>query len=272
MQGRLSQPYGGKFQSFPVTSWKQEFEKASNCGFEAIEWIFDCHTQNPILSPDGISEIKLLSNKYNIVINSICADYFMEKKLFCESHDSLEKNITILKELILQATKLGSSIIEIPLVDSSSLKTSDDKTQLRNNLDKVIVLAEKNSITIVLETDLSPTDFKEFLLEFDHPNVMANYDSGNSASLGYDSKEELTILKKWIKNVHVKDRKFKGTTVPLGLGNTNFDLFFSTLSKIQYSGDLIIQGARSSDPETIPETTCESYKKFVKEYVDKYYV
>lgn len=167
---------------------------------------------------------------------------------------------------------MGSSIIEIPLVDSSSLKTSDDKTQLRNNLDKVIVLAEKNAITIVLETDLSPTDFKEFLLEFDHPNVMANYDSGNSASLGYDSKEELTILKKWIKNVHVKDRKFKGTTVPLGLGDTNFDLFFSTLSKIQYSGDLIIQGARSSDPETIPETTCESYKKFVKEYVDKYYV
>jgi hexulose-6-phosphate isomerase len=101
---------------------------------------------------------------------------------------------------------------------------------------------------------------------------MANYDSGNSTSLGYNSKEELTILRKWIKNVHVKDRKFHGGTVPLGSGDTDFDLFFSTLSKIQYLGDLIIQGARSSDTNMTPETTCQAYQKFVKEYVDKHYI
>lgn len=272
MQGRLSKPRDSKIQSFPVSSWKQEFKKATKCGFEVIEWIFDEYEPNPILSSEGISEINSLCKKHNIIINSICADYFMTKKLFHEPQSNLEKNIRILKELILQSKKLEFSFIEIPLVDSSSLKTVNDKIELKNSLDKVIPIAEKNNVTIVLETDLMPLDFKSLLLEFNHPNIMANYDSGNSASLGYNVKEELTILKKWIKNVHVKDRKFKGGTVPLGTGDTNFDLFFSSLSKIHYSGDLIIQGARFADTKFTPETTCQTYQKFVKEYVDKYYI
>ena len=272
MQGRLSKPHDSKIQSFPVSSWKQEFEKATKCGFEVIEWIFDEYKPNPILSSEGISEINSLCKKHNIIINSICADYFMMKKLFHESQSNLEKNITVLKELILQSKKLEFSFIEIPLVDSSSLKTVNDKIELKNSLDKIIPMAEKNNVTIVLETDLAPVDFKQLLLEFNHPNIMANYDSGNSTSLGYNSKEELTILRKWIKNVHVKDRKLHGGTVPLDSGDTDFDLFFSTLSEIQYSGDLIIQGARSSDTNVAPETTCQTYQKFVKEYVDKYYI
>ncbi|MEW6044629.1 MAG: sugar phosphate isomerase/epimerase family protein [Thermoproteota archaeon] len=271
MQGRLSRPYDGKIQSFPISSWREEFEKASSCGFEVMEWVFDIHVPNPILSSDGISEIRSLCMKHGIMINSVCADYFMEKKLFQESESELEKNRETLKKLILQAAKLEAPIIEIPFVDSSSLKTTSDKIELKNNLDKVIPIAEKNGVFIVLETDLPPLDFRELLLRFNHPNVLANYDSGNSASLGYNSREELTTLKKWIKNIHVKDRKFKGGTVPLGSGDTNFDLFFSTLSEIQYSGDLIIQGARLPDNEFTPESTCSMYHKFVKEYVDKYY-
>lgn len=271
MQGRLSKPNNGKIQSFPASSWKEEFKKASTCGFEVMEWVFDSYEPNPILSSDGISEIRSLCKKHNIMINSICADYFMEKKLFHEAAEDLVKNIEILEKLILQAEKLGSFIIEIPLVDSSSLKTTNDKTQLRNNLDKVLPLAEKNDIFLVLETDLPAPNFKELLLQFDHPNIMANYDSGNSSSLGYNSREELITLQKWIKNVHVKDRKFHGETVPLGTGDTDFELFFSTLSEIRYSGDLIIQGARTLDSGYTPLATCKRYHKFVKEYVDKYY-
>jgi hexulose-6-phosphate isomerase len=163
-------------------------------------------------------------------------------------------------------------MIEIPLVDSSSLKTDENKKEITNNLEKILPFAEKNNVTIVLETDLSPQDFKEFLTGFNHPGIMANYDSGNSASLGYNSGEELTKLKKWIKNVHVKDRKFQGGTVPFGMGDTNFDLFFSSLSKINYSGDLIIQGARFENKEIIPETTCKIYQEFINQNVDKYYI
>ena len=44
------------------------------------------------------------------------------------------------------------------------------------------------------------------------------------------------------------------------------------LAKIQYSGDLIIQGARQPKSKFSPADTCQIYYKFVKQYVDKYYI
>ena len=272
MQGRLSEMYENKIQSFPSQSWKEEFKIASNCGLEIIEWIFDEIQPNPILSDEGIIEINQLMEKNNISINAICADYFMTKKLFNESQSELEKNIETMKKLIIQASKLEISMIEIPLVDSSSLKNDENKNGIINNFKKILPFAEKNNVTIVLETDFNPSDFKEFLMGFNHPCVMANYDSGNSTALNYNLEEELKILKKWIKNVHIKDRKINGGTVPLGTGDTDFEKLFATLSKINYSGDLIIQGARQIETEIEPKYTCELYQKFVKQYVDKYYI
>jgi hexulose-6-phosphate isomerase len=272
MQGRLSKQNENKIQSFPLDSWKKEFEIASNCKLEIIEWIFDELQPNPILTTDGIIEIKQLMEKNNVRINSICADYFMTKKLFNESKLEIEKNIEMLKKIIIQANKLEISMIEIPLVDSSSLKTNENEEEIKNNLEKIIPIAEENNVTIVLETDLNPQNFEEFLTKFEHQYIMANYDSGNSASLGYNVKEELIILKKWIKNIHVKDRNLHGGTVPLGTGDTNFEEFFATLSKINYSGDLIIQGARNLETKYEPKQICQSYQKFVKQYVDKYYI
>jgi hexulose-6-phosphate isomerase len=103
---------------------------------------------------------------------------------------------------------------------------------------------------------------------FEKNTVYANYDTGNSASLGYNVNEEFKILKGKIKNIHLKDRILGGTTVPLGLGNTNFEEFFKTLKKSEYSGDLIIQAARIEEMK--PEQNCIKYLNFIKEYLDKY--
>lgn len=270
MQGRLSKSINGQIQAFPALTWRDEFKIARQIGFDVIEWIFDGE-QNPILFSSKIKEIEILSKENNITVNSICADYFMVKKLFSESKNNIENNIEILNKLIVSANQLGIKYIEIPLVDSSSLKTNKDKNELISSLDQVFPIAEKYNVNIVLETDLNPQKFKGLLEDMANENIMANYDSGNSASLGYDSKEEIRILKKWIKNVHVKDRKFQGKTVPFGTGDVNFVQFFSTLFEINYSGDLIIQGARYPENEYTPEQTCQIYKKFVKDYLDKYY-
>ncbi|MBN4046327.1 hypothetical protein JYT57_01475 [Nitrosarchaeum koreense] len=101
-----------------------------------------------------------------------------------------------------------------------------------------------------------------------HPNIKANYDSGNSASLGYNVYEEFELFGKWIKNIHIKDRLLKGNTVPLGEGNVDFDILFKLIKKYGYEGDLIIQGAR--DKNELPGDTCRKYMTFVKHYVDRY--
>lgn len=272
MQGRLSEPIEGRIQAFPESTWKKEFEIASKIGFELIEWVFDENLENPILTGEGINEIKHLSSKYNLLINSVCADYFMNNKLFGLPDSTIAKNMEILHKLIKQCHLLGIKILEIPFVDSSSIKRSSDRSQLIKNLSIAIPWAEQNGVYITLETDLPPGEFGELMKSLPSPNVRANYDIGNSTSLGYDPVEEINLLSSWIVNVHVKDRVLHGGTVPLGQGDANFEQFFGSLSDVNYSGDFIIQGAREdiTNPLINPQTTCEKYLKFVRQYVDKY--
>ena len=99
MSGRLSQPINQAIQTFPKETWKDEFEKANRIGFEKIEWIFD-YQKNPIMEDDGVKEIKKYSEKYDIEINSICADYFMEAPLHALSKEEVKVSQNVLKILI----------------------------------------------------------------------------------------------------------------------------------------------------------------------------
>ena len=237
MSGRLSPPKNNQIQCFPST-WESEFSLARDCGFDSIEWIFDLES-NPILDSSGRSLIKSLSKQNNLQINSICCDYFMKKKLFDVSSNELEKNLQTLSDIIYACNYLEIKKIEIPLIDSSSLKSEFHKSQLIDSIKKIIPLLSSNTF-IVLETDLAPYNFKIFLENFDSNKIMANYDTGNSTSFGYSVKEEFGNYGKYISNIHIKDRIFHGKTVPLGTGDTNFDLFFSEISKINYFDELII--------------------------------
>ena len=268
MSGRLSEPVTEKIQDFPKNTWKSEFEKASVCGFESIEWIFDAYDKNPIMNNDGINEIKHISEQTSITVNSLLADFFMEKKLFNVSEFDLQKNLDTLKNLIKNINRLGIKILELPFVDSSSLKTKEEQSQVISNLEKILPLLEEYDVFLTLETDLPPTSFNALILSFNHPNIKANYDVGNSASLGYDMKEELNLYGDLIYNIHIKDRKYCGGTVPLGEGDVDFELFFNLLQKINYNSELIIQGARERSIK--PEDTCIKYLQFVKKFVDRH--
>lgn len=267
MQGRLSHPIHNTIQAFPENSWAQEFESAQKIGLDSIEWIFDTFEKNPLMEKK-FNEINNLISKFQININSVCADYFMANKLFNESETNIKKNLEVLKQLAINCKNIGVKIIEIPLVDNSSLKFEKHKKELVKNLEKVLSELNDSELIITLETDLPPTEFLNLLNMFEKNRVFANYDTGNSASLGFNVNEELEILKGKIKNIHLKDRILNGRTVPFGCGNTNFDDFFFMLKKIDYTGDLIIQGAR--EQEISPENTCIKYVNFTKQYLDKY--
>lgn len=268
MQGRLSPKINNKIQAFPYKYWKEEFRIASENNFNSIEWIID-DIKNPIMNKIGISEIEKLTSDYNIKINSICCDIFMDNLLFRISYEEQKENLKIMKKLIENAHILGAKILEIPLVDSSSVKNETEEKQLISNLDKVIQFAETQRIKIGLETDFTPEKIIKLLDSFESNEIVLNYDTGNSASLGYNSKEELKILGKYIKNIHIKDRKLNGDTVPFGEGDVDFDLFFSSLREINYQGDLILQGARKINENPIED--CINYRDFVTKYIEKYF-
>ena len=268
MQGRLSPPVGGRIQAFPGNTWKKEFKEAATIGFDEIEFIFeapDCKS-NPLFTREGLHKIKRISDETGIQVNYVCADYFMERPFFRVSESDRDQSTETLKYLIKQCAKIEIKGIEIPLVDNSKIETEEEVELLTECLKECLTVVETYEIKLVLETSLNPDDFKALLQRINHPLIGANYDTGNSASLGYDPEEEVLKLGKWIDNVHIKDRLLGGNTVPLGEGNTDFDLVFKTLGKISYKGSFILQAARDENKLEV----ASRYLAFVKHYVQKY--
>jgi hexulose-6-phosphate isomerase len=245
MQGRLSPRIDGKIQAYPAKTWQKEFKTAKEIGYSAIEWIVEKPLQeNALMSESGIKEIREIILKTGVRIDYICADIFMQQPLVRMSEKIIEENKQWLEQILINSKEIGAIGIEIPFVDASSIKTDLEIQEFISATDDAFKLAEEIGMKISLETDLPPKDFKNLLEEINLDHVMANYDIGNSASLGYDPIEELESYGQKILNVHVKDRKLGGTTVPLGTGNADIKCVFEKLNEMGYEGGITMQAAR----------------------------
>jgi hexulose-6-phosphate isomerase len=248
MQGRLTPPFEGRFQAFPASSWRDEFYRAREAGLASIEWIYELphEAENPLGTDVGLDEVRRLSDETGVRIHSICADYYMQSPLVVGGNVQADV-VEHLKWLLGRAAALGLWYIVLPFVDQSSLRTDSDRQALKQLLAGVLPLAETLGVELHLETDLPPVDFSRLLTDVGHPLLKANYDIGNSASLGYDPDEELTLLGPWLGSVHVKDRLLNGSTVVLGTGNADFHTCFRLILAAGYSRPFILQAARGTE-------------------------
>jgi hexulose-6-phosphate isomerase len=255
MQGRLSPRIDGKIQAYPASTWQKEFEIAQEIGYAAIEWIVEKPVEtNALMTDSGQTEIKKVISSTGVRIDYVCADIFMQQPLVRMTEEIKSQNKDYLLEILKNAKEVGALGVEIPFVDNSSIKNENEKHEFIDAMQDAFKLAKDLDIKISLETDLSPIAFKELLEQIGLDFVQANYDIGNSASLGFDPKEELDAYGQRILNVHVKDRKLGGTTVPLGTGNADINLVIQKLQEFGYSGGLTMQAARGeNDVETAKE-------------------
>lgn len=273
MQGRLTPTNGRGIQFFPFDNWENEFYSAQRLKLDEIEFIFDYenYINNPLWTEDGIKKIKQIEDKTNIQINVICFDYFMRRPFYKvnakEQNFVRNENTQIMKKVLSAMEQLKINLLEIPLVDSSSLRTELEKNIFFEWMMQIVENSDKN-IYFALETDLNCDDFVEYLNRFSNLRVGANYDSGNSSGLGYDAYKEVTTLKNYILNVHIKDRILHGTTVKLGTGSADFDALFRGLYEIGYKYNFILQAARGIDSEE--EKNILEQMSFVKKYMKKY--
>ncbi len=269
MQGRLTEPKGRGIQFFPFDNWKEEFVTAKEIGLQEIEFIFDYdhYERNPLWQGRG-EKVKRISDETGIRIKSVCFDYFMRRPFYKYGHSEnaevFEENLRMINRILNNMSQIGISLIEIPLVDGSSLKSEQEAEAFRAFLLEVVNDAPDN-ILFGLETDLPPKQFKKYLDSFGQVRIGANYDSGNSSGIGYLPYEEVTTLKDYIFNVHVKDRVYQGTTVELGTGSADFEGLFKGLKEISYEGSFILQAARG-DEGMEKDTICRQCQ-FLKEWI-----
>jgi len=251
MQGRLVPPEDGRFQSFPRKRWRDEFALAAQAGLNAIEWIFDLYGEdvNPLISDTGIAEILSRSQQNGIDVRSLCADYFIERPFLRTTEEERKQLIQKMEWLLSRCNLLGIGRIVIPFVDNSRIENPEEEAQVISILRTILPAAETNGVELHLESSLGPQALAGLLERCPHPFVRANYDSGNSASLGYTVSEELAAYGHRIGSVHVKDRKLGGGTVPLGTGDADLPALFRGLAALGYNGDYVLQIARSDPGE-----------------------
>jgi L-ribulose-5-phosphate 3-epimerase len=247
MQGRLLPPLDGRFQSFPLNLWREEFLFAAQASLDAIEWIYDSIDErcNPLGTDVGLAEMKRLCEEHGIAVASVCADYFMERPFLRVSPAEMEVGMSKLLWLMERCRVAGIERVVLPFVDNSRIENDTDEAQVVEILTRALKAAETSGIELHLETSLGPKEFASLLASLPHPLLKVNYDSGNSASLGYDSAEEIAAYGERIGSVHIKDRVRGGGTVPLGSGNANIPVLFSHLFRIGYRGDFVMQIARA---------------------------
>lgn len=249
MQGRLLPKYKGRYQAHPVGYWKDEFPIASKLGLDSIEFILDYNDaeNNPLLAQDGVMDIKNIEKSSGVKVRSICADYFMEAPIHSKETDVVDKSMKVLNQLITNASLMDVTDIVIPCVDQSSLKNKKDIDNFVTNIKSIISTAEKKNINISLETDLAPLAFADLIDSIGSKNVTVNYDTGNSAALGYDPDEEFKSYGYKITDLHIKDRLYGDASVELGTGDTNFSKIINLISKYEYQGIVIFQAFRDDE-------------------------
>jgi len=247
MQGRLLPPEPGRFQSFPKSGgWQREFPSAVAAGLDYIEWIFDAYGEevNPLRSAATLGELQTEIARSGIQVPSLCADYFMDFPLLRCSAEELAVREAAFTGLLSRCGICGIRRVVLPLVDASRMNSAQEWDGIVEMLNRVRPAAERAGVEIHLETDLGPRDFAALLERIPHPFLRVNYDTGNSASLGYRVADEFAAYGPRIGSVHIKDRVLGGGTVPLGTGNADFRATFCGLRKIGYRGNFTLQVAR----------------------------
>ena len=248
MQGRLLPKYKGRYQAHPVGYWQEEFPVAKEQGLDCIEFIFDYNEveKNPLFYDGGLDEILAITESTGVKVTTICADYFMRAPLHSPSEVVVNESRVMLNKLIDSAQKLGVTDIVIPCVDDSALD-EHSVVRLQSELVQTIDVLEQMNVNLSLETNLAPAPYFNLLEYCKSDKVTVNYDTGNSASLGYDPREEFSAYGARISDVHIKDRTYSGGSVLLGSGDTNFDVIFSELQRLGYHGPIIMQAYRNDE-------------------------
>jgi hexulose-6-phosphate isomerase len=247
MQGRLLPPEGGTLQCFPRSRWADEFDLAAMVPLEYIEWIVDSYGKedNPLTTSGGIQRLKSLMDSTGVAIRSICADYFMEYPLV-----RCKESMDLLLLLLDRCNAIGAQRIVLPFVDNSAI-AANEFGPVVDILQTAAARASQAGIELHVETSLPPASIPKLLRQLPESTVKINYDSGNSASLGYAVGEEFAATSGLRGSVHIKDRVCGGGTVSLGRGDADFAALFDNLRGISYRGDFTLQVARGKDGDEV---------------------
>ena len=132
----------------------------------------------------------------------------MDWPLVRASGADLEERLDVLFWLIERAERLGIERIVLPFVDASRIDTDDELDQVcRDDRARASERAEdRRHRAPPRDIPWPRRDSRSCWRDCQRELVKVNYDIGNSASLGYDPREEFAAYGDRVGSVHIKDR------------------------------------------------------------------
>ncbi len=250
MQGRLLPKISDIYQCHPL-NWSDEFDLCRSNNLDLIEWIIDSRSfyKNSIMSTSGRELMLEKIKETNVRVETICADILLEKTINNEKDFSLWEDI--FNQIFYACHSIGAKIIVIPFIEKMSLTNKYLYEFAIKFINEKLDQLKKFNIKLALELDLDPIKIKNLLETIDSDMVGINYDIGNSASMGFDIKEEFECYSSKIIDIHVKDRFLNGGPCLLGTGNANLVQAAFEINKLNFKNPIIFQTFRDQNGKAI---------------------
>jgi hexulose-6-phosphate isomerase len=214
----------------------------------------------------GRTKIKQLSKENKIAIPSLYGACFTQAPFWkTKGQDQIEL-VSIFAKVLHACADLGIKYIVLPLIEDAALAGPEEQNVLEEILLNFVPTLQKLKLMIVFKSLYPPEQRAKVISHYPADCFSLNFDMGNSASLGWNPEQEITLLGGRIGNVHVDDRMRGGEMVPLGEGAVNFPKVFSTLKNVGYNGNYILQTARAAEGQQLE--ALRRYTRFVAELLE----
>ncbi len=176
------------------------------------------------------------AQKHNVRISSLAIG-----ELNQVPYKSAPQTETWVRDSIDVAQAMGCPIVLLAFFSEGDLKGDEaGQQEVIRRLRKVAPHAEKSGVTLGIESWLSADEHLAIIEAVGSPNVRVYYDVANSHKMGYDIYEEMARLgTEYICEVHMKENDHL-----LGKGEVDFTRVSQILNDMNYSGWVIIEGAR----------------------------
>jgi len=232
------------------TPLKELFEVSQKAGFDVVELNLNPEGEVGLTAdttPEQARQIANLARDHNIQLPSVSTSLLWKFPLSSDDPSVRELGRQVITKQIELAAEIGAdTVLVVPGAVNDTTTYEDCYERSRNELEKIVPIAEKHQIRIGIENVwnkflLSPLEMKQYVEHFDSSYMGVYFDVGNIILYGFP-EQWIRYLDSKIFKIHVKDfRRNVGTGagfVPLLSGDVNWPEVVKALREINYKGAL----------------------------------
>jgi len=255
-EGRLPIKKALYINMLPRTlSYADRFKMARDIGFQEME-------VGTIPDQKEADEIRQAAESAGVRIHSVMNQAHWKFPLSSADPSVVAESIKGMETSLRNARFWGAdTVLLVPAVVNAETGYRDAMTRSRENIRKLLPLAQEFKVVIALENVsnkflLSPLEFADYVDGFKSPWLRAYFDVGNIIPYGFPQDWIRTLAGRIVK-LHLKDCSYRKNVVAyvaLREGDVNWREVYAALAEIGYSGTATCELA-AGDEEYLREVS-----------------